>query len=144
MPSLSPTLEDLKQQAKALRQSLERSGHSISHSQSLELIAHQYGHRDWNTLYAALGNRPAAPFFVGQQLSGAYLGKACSGEVIAVRSIGDGENFRLTMRFEEPVDIIEFESWSSFRSQINATVDRSGRTAEKTSNGQPHLVLNMD
>ena len=143
MSSPLPSLDRLKQQARALRQSLERSGRSISHCQSLELLAHQHGCRDWNTFHAALGNRPDTPYFVGQKLTGIYLGKDCSGEIIAVRSIGGDRHFRLTIRFDKPVDVVTFAGWSSFRSQINATVDRGGRTAEKTSNGAPHLVLNI-
>lgn len=137
------SLDALKQQAKALCRSLENSGREISHSQSLETVAHQYGYRDWNTLHASLGNRPPTPLRVGQQVTGAYLGKACSGKIIALRDIGDGQYFRVTIRFDEPVDIIEFESWSSFRSQINATVDRHGCTAEKTSNGKHQLRLDL-
>lgn len=139
----SLSLDELKQQAKALRRSLENSGQIISHSQSLETIAHQYGLHDWNTLHAALGNRPPTPLRVGQHVSGAYLGKECAGEIIALREIGDGQYFRVTIRFDAPVDIIEFESWSSYRTQINATVDRHGCTAEKTSNGKHQLKLNL-
>lgn len=53
-----PSLSALKTQAKQLRVALEKRGETISHSQTLELIAQQQGYRDWNTLYAAVGNRP--------------------------------------------------------------------------------------
>lgn len=42
-----------KSMARALRADLARLGLDISHSQALELVAHQLGHRDWNTLAAA-------------------------------------------------------------------------------------------
>jgi hypothetical protein len=44
---------DLKQQAKRLRTSLADRGVEVTHSEALELLAHQHGARDWNTLVAA-------------------------------------------------------------------------------------------
>jgi catechol 2,3-dioxygenase-like lactoylglutathione lyase family enzyme len=55
--SLSP-----KSMARRLRADLAERGVAVSHSEALELVAHQYGARDWNTLAA----RPAA----GQALTG--------------------------------------------------------------------------
>ena len=52
-----PTLEALKAQARRLRASLQSDGNTVSHSRSLELVAGQYGFRDWNTLHAAIGAR---------------------------------------------------------------------------------------
>ena len=43
---------DHKQQAKRLRTSLAERGVEVTHSEALELVAHQYGARDWNTLVA--------------------------------------------------------------------------------------------
>ena len=44
---------DHKQQAKRLRTSLAERGVEVTHSEALELVAHQHGARDWNTLAAA-------------------------------------------------------------------------------------------
>ena len=41
--------------------SLADAGNAVSHGQALELVARQHGYRDWNTAYAASGNRPAGP-----------------------------------------------------------------------------------
>lgn len=66
-----PALEGLKEQAKRLRAALEDEGQSITHSKALELIAAQYGFRDWNTLHAAAGNRPAFnPYLLGSRVEG--------------------------------------------------------------------------
>jgi catechol 2,3-dioxygenase-like lactoylglutathione lyase family enzyme len=43
---------DHKQQAKRLRTSLAERGVEVTHSEALELVAHQHGARDWNTLAA--------------------------------------------------------------------------------------------
>lgn len=143
MPSPHLTLDALKQQAKALRQSLARTGQDTTHSQSLETVAHQHGFRDWNTLHAKLGNRPRVPLFVGQQVTGKYLGKDFSGKIITLSSMGGDQYFRIALRFDEAVDVSAFESMVIHRNQISATVDPYGRTAEKTSNGQPQLVLDI-
>jgi hypothetical protein len=139
--SSPPSLEDLKVQAKRLRTELDAGGTPVTHARALELLAHQYGHKDWNTLHAAVGNRPpACPFSIGQRLRGAYLGQAFDGEVIAVGILGN-ERYRITLVFDEPVDVVTFESFSAFRRRVSATVDRHGVTVEKTSNGVPHMVL---
>lgn len=143
MSQHSYSLADLKTQAKSLRQALAGSGHAISHSQSLELLARQMGHRDWNTLHASAGNTPTVPYHVGQRVSGAYIGQRFQAEIIGVRTLADKSRFHITLRFDQPVDVIRFDSMSNLRSQVSATVDRTGRTFEKTSDGQPHLVLDI-
>ena len=52
-----------KQMAKRLRADLAARDLSVSHSDALELVAHQYGVRDWNTLAAtsAGGEAPEGP-----------------------------------------------------------------------------------
>lgn len=139
MPIMS--LDDLKSQARSLRQALTASGHAVSHSQSLELLARQMGHRDWNTLHATVGNTQPSPYQLGQQIRGTYLGQRFTGEIIGLREMADGARYHVTLRFDAPVDVIRFESMTNLRSQITAIVDRRGVTAEKTSDGQPHLVL---
>lgn len=142
-PSL-PSLDDLKAQAKRLRHELDAGGTPVNHSRALELMAHQYGYKDWNTLHAALGNQPLpAPIALGQRVSGCYLGQAFEGEVIAVRALGEGERYRITLAFDDPVDVVTFDSFSAFRQRVSATIDRRGVTAEKTSDGQPHMVLSL-
>ncbi|TDW27779.1 hypothetical protein EV128_110142 [Rhizobium azibense] len=53
------TIDELKAQAKRLRQAMEPRGTAISHSAALELVAQQHGVRDWNTL-SALATKPNA------------------------------------------------------------------------------------
>lgn len=137
------TLAQLKAQAKSLRTALAGSGHTITHSQSLELLARQLGHRDWNTLHANAGTTPSVPFHLGQRVGGRYLGQRFRAEIIGLREMAGGARIQLTLRFDAPVDVIRFDSMSNFRSQITAVIDQSGKTAEKTSDGQPHLVLDQ-
>lgn len=141
MPHELPSLDDLKQQARGLRRSLAERGQDISHAASLEHLARQLGYRDWNTLHAAVGNRPKPPFQLGQRISGTYLGQDITGEIIGLRSLADGARHHLTLRFDAAVDVVTFEGMTNFRLQVQVTVDRKGETFEKTSDGIPHLRL---
>ena len=138
--SFLPSLEDLKQQAKRLRAGLGEDGDFISHSESLELIAKQYGMRDWNTLHAAVGNRGGPVVAVGSRIKGRYLGQAFEAEVLGVQSRAEGR-LRITFELDDPVDVVTFDSFSAYRKRISATINSDGRSTEKTSNGVPHLVL---
>lgn len=135
------SLDALKKQAKALRQSLAQTGHEITHAQSLELLAKQHGHRDWNTLHASIGNTPAPIIQLGQRVAGRYLGKPFAGTLIRVSDIGHGARYQLTVRFDDPVNISKFASMEINRRQVNATVNRDGTTTEHTSDGTPHMQI---
>ena len=52
-----PSIDELKTQARRLRQAMAERGDDMSHSTALELIAKQHGLRDWNTLSALAANR---------------------------------------------------------------------------------------
>ncbi len=139
-----PTLGDLKGQAKRLRSELAADGTEVGHSRALELMAKQYGFKDWNTLHAAAGNRPQpAPVALGQRLSGRYLNQPFDGEVIGIQAMAEPDRFRVTLMFDAPVDVVTFEGLSNFRQRVSGVIDRKGVTAEKTSDGNPHLVLNL-
>ena len=93
-----PSLPVLKDQARRLRASLDATGQPISHCRALELVAHQHGFRDWNTLHARLGNRPRlSPYTIGARVAGSYLGQRFSGEVISAGVFeSDPTRIRLT------------------------------------------------
>ena len=138
-----PALETLKDQAKRLRARLAQEDQTISHSRALELIAAQYGFRDWNTLHAKVGNRPPLnPWMLGARASGTYLGHPFTAEVISVQALQNRPGYyRLTMKFDEAIDVVTFESFSAFRRRINCTIDETGRSPAKTSDGRPHVEL---
>jgi hypothetical protein len=52
---------DAKTMAHTLRDALTAKGVKISSSEALELVAKQFGERDWNTLAAAIETAPSAP-----------------------------------------------------------------------------------
>ncbi|MFK7941288.1 MAG: glyoxalase superfamily protein [Roseovarius sp.] len=137
-----PSRDALKAQAKRLRSALSDSGPTISHSKALEAVAQQWGYRDWNTLSAASDDALAPRLQIGQSVSGMYLGHAFTGQIKAISRHG-ASHARLTLVFDDPVDVVASEHFSALRRQINATVNAQGRTVEKTSDGQPHLVLHL-
>ncbi len=137
-----PSIEAAKAQAKRLRATLAADGNPVGHSRSLELLAHQYGYKDWNTLHAAIGNRPPpSPVAIGQRVRGRYLSQPFDGEVIGVLALATPGRFRVTLHFDEPVDVVTFDSFSAYRQRVTCTIDRTGKTAEKTSDGRPHMEL---
>ena len=143
-----PSLENLKQQAKRLRAQTGVDGPAITHSQALELLAHQYGYKNWNVLHAACGNQPPRPpVNIGTRVSGHYLGQQFDGEVIAVsrlRHHGEqGDQYRLTINFDEAVDVVRFEGLSNFRHRVTGQIGGNGKSPQRTSDGQPILMLNL-
>ncbi len=142
MTAVLPSIEALKSQAKRLRASLESADRAIGHAQALEAVARQYGFRDWNTLRAkALSNRPKAPVHVGEAVRGEYLGQHFTGRILGVGQLAAADRYRITVKFDEPVDVVTFDSFSAFRQRVHCVVDATGTTPQKTSNGQPHLRL---
>jgi hypothetical protein len=132
----------LKSQAKALRKSLVGDGHDPGHSRALELVAKSHGYKDWNTLHAAVGNAPRAPVMLGQSVQGRYLAQPFSAQVLGVQTLSDGR-WQVVLHFDAPVDVVTFDSFSNFRSRVTKVVNSTGQTFEKTSDGVPHLVLDI-
>ena len=133
------SLEALKAQARRLRQALAEDGDFISHSEALELLAKQMGFRDWNALHAAAGNRPP-PLQIGARVSGRYLGQKFTGLVIGIEALS-GERRRVTIDFDEAVDVVTFDSFSAFRKRVTAVIGENNESAEKTSNGRPQMEI---
>jgi hypothetical protein len=141
-----PPIDDLKAQAKRLRQAMTDRGTPVSHSAALELVAQQYGARDWNTL-SARAVKPNTPLVsrisIGSPVQGRYLDQPFTGRILALRALTSGGSYKITIHFDEPVDVVTFESFSAFRQRINAQIDENGISPRKTSNGVPHLVLDV-
>ncbi len=134
-----PSIDELKAQAKRLREKLRGSGVSLSHGEALEMIAHQFGARDWNTLHASVGNRMRLR--VGDRVAGHYLGQPFTAEIRGMTVLGDGARRRVTLQFDRPVDVVRFDSFSSFRQRVSGEIGWDGRSPRKTSDGEPQLVV---
>jgi hypothetical protein len=136
----------MKLQARRLRQEMNDAGMPVSHSRSLELVARMHGWRDWNTARGSAPQTPthaAAPVELGGKVAGRYLGHPFRATVTGVQALAGGAHWRVQLRIDEPVDVVAFEGFSALRSRLDAIVNAAGRTAQKTSDGQPHLALDL-
>lgn len=140
MTQTLPSQTELKAQAKRLRENLANAGTPIPHAKALEMIAHQWGARDWNTLSALAASPPPARWYPGQKVRGAYLGHPFRG-VIKSAAEATGGWWRVTVRFDDPVDVVASQAFSSYRRQVTARLTTEGRSVEKTSDGTVHMAL---
>ncbi len=137
-----PRIDELKAQAKRLRAAMSDKQAPISQSMALETVARQWGYRDWNTISAVAKSNAPRGWFVGQRVSGSYLGHAFHGKLKAVRA-ATGGFWYVTVIFDEAVDVVDSEAFSSFRKQVNVVLNEDGVTHAKTSNGVPHMELRV-
>ncbi|GGB56319.1 MULTISPECIES: glyoxalase superfamily protein [Henriciella] len=135
------TRAQAKARAREIRSEHARAGRSLSHAHALESVAHELGYRDWNTASARLSNQPDIPLQVGERVSGKYLKQAFTGRVHAVRELAEGMGYDVTLHFDEPVDVVEFESFSGLRQRVSAMISEDGVSWAKTSDGIPHLIV---
>ena len=49
----------------------------------------------------------------------------------------------MTLHFDEPVDVVTFDSFSNFRTRVSKVVGPDGRSFDVTSDGVPHLVIDL-
>ncbi len=137
------TIDDFKAQAKRLRRAMADQGAEIAHSTALELVAKSHGERDWNTL-SALARRDgtnALSLAVDQKVRGSYLGQPYEGRIVSLTRLPTAGLYRIAVQFDRPVDVVTFESFSAFRSRVNAVVDATGVSPRRTSNGRPQMTV---
>lgn len=137
-----PSIHTLKQQARRLRAALADDGDFVSHGEALELVARQYGARDWNTLRARAAGTAPRPITIGDTVRGRYLGQGFTASVLGVQALGGGRR-RVTLHLDKPVDVVKFDSFSALRRRVTGVIGAGGATVEKTSDGQPHLWLDL-
>ena len=132
-----PSIADFKAKAKRLRADAADQGQNLTHSQALERIAQIQGYRDWNSLRAAAGK---IRWQVGNRVAGVYLGQPILGTLRSVRVLG-ADQARVTVQFDEAVDVVTSRRFSAFRQRVSVIVDATGATAERTGDGRPHLWI---
>ena len=144
MTNTITTRRQAKARAMELRAEARQQGKSLSHARALEAVAHELGYRDWNTASARLSNQSEIPLQVGERVTGRYLKQPFNGRVHAVRELAGGLGFEVTLHFDEPVDVVEFESFSGLRQRVSAMVSEDGVSWDKTSDGIPHLIVQRE
>lgn len=140
----TPSVHTLKSEARALREERERAGEQLSHGAALEAVAKAHGYRDWNTARAMLPERVQTPVQVGERVKGIYLGQHFRGLVIGVQLLGDMQHYEVTVKFDEPVDVVTSELFSAFRQRVRSTVDIYGVSKARLGNGQPQMQLSRE
>ncbi len=139
MTTSNITISEAKRMARDLRTRAAQNGREISHSEALEQVAHKQGYRDWNTFQAMIGNRR---FVRGESVRGRYLSQPFRATIIGARALGRGW-FHLDLELEDAVDVVSFDSFSNLRKRVSGTVGPAGVSRERTSDGRPHLELDM-
>jgi len=140
MSTSTPSEQELKTQARRLRDAMAQSGKPITHSEALETVARQHGHRDWNTAHAAARWENPPRWQIGQRIRGRYLAQSFTGRIKSA-SESTGGFWRLTLVFDTPVDVVRSRHFSNYRRQVSCVINPQGVTHEKTSDGTPHLAL---
>ena len=135
------SVQSLKSEAKALREERSAAGETISHGAALEAVAKAHGFRDWNTARASLPDRVAVPFQVGQRVHGTYLEQPFRGVLIGVQMMSDGQHFKITVNFDEPVNVTPNFMFAARRHRVVATVDLHGVTPAQRGNGKPQMIV---
>ena len=131
----------LKAEARALREERAKTGTPLSQGAALEEVAHRHGYRDWNTAHAALPARVAVPVQVGQRVAGTYLSQPFTGLVMGVKLLSSMQHYEVTVKFDDPVDVVKSVLFSAFRQRVTATLDLRGISLAQTSDGEPHMRL---
>jgi hypothetical protein len=137
----TPSLSGLKAEARALREDRAKAGTPITHSAALEDVARAHGYRDWNTAAASLPERVASPVQVGHRVKGTYLGHPFTGMVLGVQLLSNMQHYKVTVKFDKPVDVVKSELFSAMRQRVTATVDIHGTSLARTGDGEPHMRL---
>ena len=137
----TPSAQTLKSEAKALREEKGRRGQPISHSAALEEVARSHGYRDWNTARAILPDRVAVPFQVGARVKGYYLEQPFRGLLIGVQLLSDMQHHKITVLFDEPVNVTPNMMFAATRQRVTATVDVHGISPAVRGSGQPQMRL---
>jgi hypothetical protein len=137
----TPSAQTLKSEARSLRAERQRAGESLSHGAALEAVARAHGYRDWNTARAALPDHVAVPFQVGMRVKGTYLDQPYTGLLIGVHLLGDMQHVKVTVTFDEPVNVTPTFMFAALRHRVTATLDGHGVSLALRGNGNPQMTM---
>ena len=57
---------------------------------------------------------------VGERVRGTYLSRPFEGQVLSVEMLGDGRHFKITVKFDRPVNVSKFDSMVIERQRVTA------------------------
>jgi hypothetical protein len=137
-----PTPAQAKREARRLRAERAARGTAISHAQALESIARRYGFREWNALHAAIRDRIPDAWAPGGRVSGRYLSQPFVATVLSAERLPSGW-VRIALDLDTAVDVVRFGSFTNLRKRVFGTVGPDGHSRDRTSDGRPHLRLDL-
>lgn len=140
------SVEQAKARAVYLRKMAADKGQLLSHGKALEMVAKEQGAQDWNTLVARLVKVKAAKRTIdfdalhrGAMVEGRYMNQPFRGRIVDASE--DGQRIRLAIHLDQAVDTVTFASFSNMRRRVQGTIGKDGQSAERTSNGIPHIMI---
>ena len=134
------TVKSAKDHARRLFTALKTSGQPVPLSRAYELTAQAAGHADWNTMAAKLHSKTPLGWSLGQSVQGAYLGHPIRGHIHALQRQGP-THVVVEIDLETPVDVSGSTLFSALRKRVRATLDATGKSVGRRSDGVPHLIL---
>lgn len=140
------SIDEAKARAAHLRKLAAGESRALSHGIALEIVAKEQGAQDWNTLRARLAksgtvskNLDFLALRPGSVVEGRYMNQPFTGRI--VEAAGEGEGLRVAIHLDRAVDTVTFASFSNMRRRIRGTIGKKGQSAERTSDGIPHLLI---
>lgn len=79
---------------------------------------------------------------IGDRVPGHHLVQAFTHRIVGLS--GQASHRHIEIRFDQPVDVIKFESFSSLRTQIRSVVDENGCSHRHTSDGASQLIVERE
>ncbi len=142
------TPADFKHQARRLRQALGEEGFHISHGKALDLVARQSGSRDWNTLSANGAQTPpaderAAPYRVGQRVTGRFHATPFEARIIAVEETIKPDLWRVTLQFAPAIDVVTSPHFSMLRRRLTIVLGADGKSRRLTGSEAGNVSLDV-
>lgn len=152
---MTDNLSRTKSRAKRLRSYLATQDIAITHAQSLEAIAQEDGHRDWNTLAALLAaeseparatsedNNPAStlPFKIGDRVTGTYHGSTYTGVILGLETASSAGVWRVKLHFDQPVEVGPGPNLRFHRQRVRMSIDASGTSVNVYGARDDHLTM---
>ncbi|MBL4894375.1 MAG: hypothetical protein JKY59_05815 [Emcibacter sp.] len=143
MRSTTLTLDNLKLQARRMRDHFAEKNIDLSHSAALEVLAKQHGFKDWNILSAILKISSKSVNWpeLEDRIKGTYLGHAFTGKILKLQTTHAENNRRYTIRFDKPIDVVTSRHFSNYRQRINCFLDQSLQSVNHK--GQPDNIVQI-
>ncbi|MFC3050593.1 glyoxalase superfamily protein [Kordiimonas pumila] len=147
--------KNAKAGAKRLRAFMADKDIALSHSDSLEAIAHIEGYRDWNTLSAHLPPTGACavptgtlcnsfPVQVGSKVSGLYYEAPFEGTLLGLEQTINPAVWRVKLQFDEPVTPPAMTRIGLTRRRVQGSINKDGISVNLLGKPDGHIRVYLN